>query len=111
MRLTPQKSFFIFLLLILPTSLYAQGALRGEITDSLTQKHLVGANVFLLGTAIGSATNLEGEYSIKPIPEGSYTVKVSYLGYKAKLVDLEIKNGLTTQYGEVPADQSTTVWI
>jgi hypothetical protein len=76
MRLIPQKSFFIFLFLILPTSLYAQGTLRGVIADSLTQKHLVGANVFLLGTAIGSATNIEGEYSIKPIPEGPYSVKV-----------------------------------
>ena len=97
MRLTPQKSFFIFLLLILPTSLYAQGTLRGAITDTLTQKPLVGANVFLTKTAIGAATNIEGRYTIKLIPEGSYTVKVSYLGYKAKLVDIEIKNGLTTQ--------------
>ena len=61
----------------------ARNSERRNYRLHLTQKHLVGANVFLQGTAIGAATNIEGEYSIKPIPEGSYTVKVSYLGYKA----------------------------
>jgi TonB-dependent receptor len=97
MRLMLQKLFFIFFLLLLPQSICAQGTLRGAITDTLTQKPLVGANVFLLGTAIGGATNIEGEYSIKPISEGTYTLKVSYLGYKPKLVEVTILNNKTTR--------------
>jgi TonB-dependent receptor len=92
-----QKFGIAFLVLVLAPSIFAQGTLRGVITDSLTQKALVGANVFLSGTAIGSATNIEGEYTVKPIPEGTYTVKVSYIGYKPNLIEVVIKDNITTR--------------
>ena len=47
---------------------------RGVITDSLTSKTLVGANVFLVGTALGSATDIEGNYRIESVPAGNYTL-------------------------------------
>ena len=97
MKLTLQKLLVSCITFFLGSTIYAQGTLRGVITDSLTQKHLVGANVFLLGTAMGSATNIEGVYSIKPIPEGTYTVKVSYLGYKPRLREVIIQNNETVR--------------
>ncbi len=96
MRKVVLKSLVISLMLI-TSPVFAQGTLRGVIVDSLTQKPLVGANVFLIGTAIGSATDIEGKYTIKPIPEGNYSVKASYLGYKSKIIDIQIKNSITTQ--------------
>lgn len=93
-----QKSIIAFGVLVFGfSSLHAQGTLRGLVTDSLTQKPLIGANVFFLGTAIGGATNIEGEYSIKAIPEGKYTAKVSYLGYKSTLVEVVIQGDKTVQ--------------
>jgi TonB-dependent receptor len=97
MKSTLQKILVICITLFLASTIYAQGTLRGLITDSLTQKGLVGANVFLLGTAIGSATNIEGEYTIRPIPEGTYTVKVSYLGYKSRSLEVVVQNDKTTR--------------
>jgi len=97
MRLMFQKFLFISLILIFSSSLYAQGTIRGIITDSLTHQPLVGANIFLLGTAMGGSSNIEGEYSIKPIPDGTYTVKVSYLGYKATLLEVSIRENKTIQ--------------
>ena len=61
MRLTKQKSLVFFLSLLFTSTIFSQGTLRGVISDSLSRKPLVGANVFLLGTALGSATNIEGE--------------------------------------------------
>lgn len=43
---------------------------------------LIGANVYLNGTTIGTATNNNGEFTIKNIKEGNYELCVSYLGYK-----------------------------
>ncbi|MBN1111973.1 MAG: TonB-dependent receptor [Bacteroidales bacterium] len=43
---------------------------------------LIGANVYLNGTTIGTATNNIGEFTIKNIKEGNYELCVSYLGYK-----------------------------
>ncbi|MDP3444766.1 MAG: carboxypeptidase-like regulatory domain-containing protein, partial [Ignavibacteria bacterium] len=59
------------LLLFTATSLFAQGTIRGVIKDSLTAETLVGANVFLEGTSLGSATDIEGEYRIPRVPEGT----------------------------------------
>jgi len=98
MRLTLQKSLVFFLALLYTSVIFSQGTLRGVISDSLSRKPLVGANVFLLGTALGSATNIEGEYLIKPISEGTYTVKISYLGYKSSFQELVIFDNKTTQF-------------
>jgi len=61
------------------------GKLSGSVKDSVTGEPLVGANVVVLGTDLGGATNLEGEFIILNIPPGLYKIKVSYIGYEAKV--------------------------
>ncbi|MDZ7261780.1 MAG: carboxypeptidase-like regulatory domain-containing protein, partial [candidate division KSB1 bacterium] len=91
------KRVFLFILVFLLISnlVFAQGSLRGVITDSLTREPLVGANVYLVGTALGSATNLEGRYRIDRIPEGTYTLRVSYIGYRTKDMEVTIQSNRT----------------
>ncbi|MFA6744081.1 MAG: carboxypeptidase-like regulatory domain-containing protein, partial [Candidatus Neomarinimicrobiota bacterium] len=43
---------------------YPASIIRGTVSDSQTARNLVGANVFLVGTALGSATDIEGNYRI-----------------------------------------------
>jgi hypothetical protein len=74
----------VLILVLFSCKVFPQGTLKGVITDSTTENSLVGANVFLVGTSLGSAANIEGEYSIYPIPAGTHTVKVSYIGYRSK---------------------------
>lgn len=95
------KSLFFKILvfpafLLISTTVFAQGSLRGVITDTLTNKPLIGANVFLLGTALGDATDLEGEYRIDRIPAGTYTLRISYIGYQSKDIDMNIQSDITT---------------
>ena len=97
MKIKATVYLIIFLFTITSLQIYSQGILRGTITDSLSNSELVGANVFLLGTSIGAATDIEGTYYISSIPEGNYKLKVSYIGYKSKEIDVVIKNNLTTE--------------
>lgn len=78
-------------------SLYGQGTMKGTVQDSLAEYPLVGANVYLVGTSLGNATNIEGEYRITMIPEGSYIVKISYIGYKPKEIQVNIQSGRTLE--------------
>lgn len=87
----------LILISLTVTNIYSQGTLKGVVTDSLTKSELIGANLFLQGTSIGAATNIEGKYAITSIPAGSYTVKVSYIGYKPKEYSVDIKAGATTE--------------
>ena len=56
--------------------------ISGYVTDTKSNQYLIGANIFIEGTSIGSATNEKGFYKITNIKEGTYTIKVSYIGYK-----------------------------
>ena len=58
------------------------GEITGTVRDKSTGAILVGANVVLQGTTRGSATNTEGEFTIRRVPAGEYIVVASYLGYQ-----------------------------
>lgn len=88
---------FLFLLIspvILAQS--GQGKLAGKIIDASTKEALIGANVVILNTDLGAATDVNGEYHVLNITPGTYDVKVSYVGYGDKLIqDIRIVAGIT----------------
>ncbi|MBD3409037.1 MAG: TonB-dependent receptor [Ignavibacteriales bacterium] len=86
-------------LLLLPASLFAQfSRIKGKVVDAETGEALVGANVLVVGTSFGAATNINGEYTIPNLEAGTYEVKASYVGYQSKSVtDVRINTGLTTE--------------
>jgi hypothetical protein len=88
----------LFLLLLLPAMALAQsGKLRGQITDQETGEALIGANIIIVGTSFGAATDVNGEYIILNLQPGVYEVKCSYIGYQAKTIsNVRINADLTT---------------
>ena len=70
----------------MPASIiFSQNAiLTGTVVDSSNGKPLVGANVFIVGTSLGSATTDKGSFNINNINTGSHKIKVSYIGYEPK---------------------------
>lgn len=75
-------------LLLAPAVLFSgtAGKISGRVVDSQTGEVLPGVNVFLEGTAIGSATDSDGYYYILNIPAGSYTLTASFVGYQRIVV-------------------------
>ena len=73
------------LLLVTTSSLWAQNSaeLSGKITDKATQKPLMGADIYLKELKKGGSTDMQGYYHLKGIPEGTYTIIGSYLGYQS----------------------------
>lgn len=85
----------IFILIISFSTVFAQGSLTGNVTDQ-NGSQLPGVNVLLTGTSMGAATDFDGDYTISNIPAGSYTVRISSVGYKAKEFTVTISDGQTT---------------
>jgi len=81
----------ILILLFLSVKIYP-ATVQGFVKDSQTGQPLIGANVVVVGTQYGAATDLRGFYIIKELTLGEYTVKISYLGYKTSKTNIEIKN-------------------
>ncbi len=85
--------------LLLSFSVYAQsgvGKLSGKVIDADTKEPLVGANIVILNTDWGAATNVVGEYFVLNIPPGNYDVRFSYVGYAPKTIqNVRIVAGVT----------------
>ncbi len=62
-----------------------QGTISGRITDAETGEALIGVNVIVMGTSFGSATDLDGRYTIPALRVGEYSVRVSYIGFETLL--------------------------
>ncbi|HPL04230.1 MAG TPA: carboxypeptidase regulatory-like domain-containing protein [Bacteroidales bacterium] len=72
--------------LITSAGVYAQsaGTLSGRVTDAATGEPIPFANVTIEengNIVTGGMTDFDGNFSIKPIPAGRFTVSASYIGY------------------------------
>ena len=85
-----------FAILLFLSSLSAQTVtMRGKVVDAVTKESLPGANIILLGTSIGAASDNEGKFLIRNIPAGKYKIRTSYVGYKTNEFDAELIAGRT----------------
>ena len=69
--------------------IFAQTTIRGKIIDNNTKETLIGANVIIKGTSIGTATNLDGYFEINTSDNFPIILIISYLGYANKEVVVE----------------------
>jgi outer membrane receptor protein involved in Fe transport len=82
------------------------GKLAGRVLDASNQP-LPGANVVLVGTLFGAATDAQGYYHVLNVPPGRYQVRISYIGYKTRVVeDVAITADRTTLL-DVAVEEST----
>ena len=82
---TRQPLLPLFLLLF-PMCVLAQGVdIRGIVSDSSTSEKLPFANIVLLGTNKGAASNINGFYLIPNILPGEYEISFSSVGYAKKV--------------------------
>ena len=63
------------------------GKISGKVADAKSGEPLIGANVMLSGTSIGTAADIDGNFFIINIPPGSYEVKVMVIGYESMTVE------------------------
>ena len=91
----------LLLLLVLAswsTPAFGQGQIAGVVKDADTGEVLIGVNLLLVGTSRGAATGLDGSFLIDGINAGSYSVKVSYIGFETKLfTDIRVTDGAVTR--------------
>jgi hypothetical protein len=95
---TRQYLFIISLIFLAFSCSLAQekyGQIQGIVKDSSTSSPLFGANIFLQGTGLGAASDIDGKYKISQIPAGSYTAVFQYIGFKKKEFPIVIKAGKT----------------
>ncbi len=73
----------LFLVFITSAAFTQQfGRIGGKVIDKRTLQPLAGANVVILNSERGAATDAEGHFMIQRLQPGSYNLEVHYLGYR-----------------------------
>ncbi|MEZ4648709.1 MAG: TonB-dependent receptor [Candidatus Eisenbacteria bacterium] len=84
------RPWFAFALtLVMAASVHAgtTGKIAGVVRDGSSGLPLPAANVTVIGTTMGAASNDEGEYFILNVPAGTYSVQAMVIGYKPLLIN------------------------
>ena len=92
--------FFCILTLLSLFTLIAgtTGKIAGKITDEKTGEPVVGVSVLIAGTTTGAATDVEGMYVISNLSPGTYTLNVSGVGFRKKIVEsIQVNTDFTTK--------------
>lgn len=86
-RLFPSILFLLFMG-------HSYGQVSGSVFDE-NKITLPGANILLLPDSVVIATENDGQYKFTGLPEGSYQMVVSFIGYAPDTVTFKVKNGRT----------------
>jgi len=97
-----QRLTYLFLFLISSAfsvnALAQSGSIAGVVIDGSNTETLVGATVLVENLpGKGASTDIDGRYRIDDLPEGTYTIKISYISFKQKTISgIVVKAGAVT---------------
>jgi len=84
---------YIFFLFVGITSIIsAQNSISGTITDAKTKETLFGVNVYAPDIQKGTATDEDGIYQLKKLPDGNVKIVIAYVGYNTITKIINLKN-------------------
>lgn len=87
------KHVSIAMLWLLPVAAQAQCLLSGQVMDE-NGAALIGANLVLVESGQGTASDQEGRYTLPGVAPGVYTLKVTYIGHEPEERQLEVAPGI-----------------
>jgi hypothetical protein len=90
------KRISVLLLIVLCTTLsFSQntGTIKGFVFDKSNGEPVIFTNVYLYKTTYGSSTDVNGYFIITKVPQGEYTLLVTYLGYDTLKIPISMQAG------------------
>ena len=90
----------LLIIFLFPVFIFSQTEIKGKVLDKNNEGNLVGANVYLVGTKFGCATDKDGKYKINNIIPGKHILRCTYIGYisEEKEIDIQKDDVLTVDF-------------
>lgn len=84
----------IVLLTALPFYAAGNASIQGSVKDAQTGDPLPGTNIIIVGTGMGAASDINGNYFIDNVPPGTYKLRATYIGYEPEEVTIKLTSGM-----------------
>ena len=97
-RLATKCLSVLSLLLFVVVAGHTQSTISGVVSDASSNETLIGANVLVQGTSIGTITDIDGSYSLN-VPAGSNVLEVSYAGYANQTINIDGRSTVNVALG------------
>lgn len=98
-RLFTKAGFAFLLFMACSFAMTGQRSISGKVTDADTGEGVIGANVVVKGSSVGTVTDFDGSYSLN-VPAGFELLAFSYTGYNTVEVQLTNDNVVNVLLGE-----------
>ncbi len=80
------KTWWMCLLMLFVANIsIGQISVNGKVTDADDKSALIGVNILVQGTSIGTVTDLDGNYSLN-VPDANSVILFSYTGYETQAI-------------------------
>jgi iron complex outermembrane recepter protein len=86
-----RRPLLLALFIMLQYCTWAQISLTGKITDSKNHEILNGASIYIPDIKTGAVSKADGSYEIKNIPNGTYLIEVSFIGFASQTKEVTVK--------------------
>ena len=84
-------------ILLFSVAIFAQD-ISGILLDKQNGEALIGATISVKGTAIGTATDIDGKFSLKVTQQPPLTLVFSYIGYTSQEVEIKTSGELKRSF-------------
>src|SRR5690606_14082769 len=92
----------VFMVLLSASVAFGQTAsIKGKILDEDSAEPVIGANVILKGTSIGTITDVDGNFILEGISSGAHHVSISFVGYTTKEISIAVTQGKSINLGSI----------
>ncbi|MFT3993468.1 MAG: carboxypeptidase-like regulatory domain-containing protein [Dysgonomonas sp.] len=94
MKRSQTISFILVILSFLLLPIYGQNnrTIKGVVVDENLDEPLIGVSIILKGTTSGTATDIDGEFSLTLPDNNNKTLVISYLGYITQEIEIDNKS-------------------
>jgi len=89
--------FILAMSLLSCISMFGQSSfdVSGTVVDKATGEAVIGGSIKLMALpdssfVEGTTTGAQGEFSLKNVKKGTYALKISYIGYATKCIDVDL---------------------
>ena len=76
---------------------YPEASVHGHVIDRNTGEHVPFLVVSLKGTTVGTSTGDTGHYFLEHLPQGTFILQVSGVGYKTASQEITLKDGVALE--------------